>query len=1049
MNLPDFGVRRPVTNLMIFFGIMILSFYALSQLGVDMMPEIEPPAISVISVYPGAGPEDVEIKVTEPLENQLATTPGLEKITSRSREGVSAITLRFAWGQNLDEASNDIRDRIERTKRALPDIPDEMDNPSIFKFNTAMMPILYLGITADRTYSELYDMIDKRVGDPLRQIPGVGTVQIHGGLQRQINIWIDKIKLESSGFSILDIKAVLGRENITQPVGDLKTGLSEYLLRLPGEFTSPEEINTVILGQRNGKLVYLKDVARVEDGYKESTTIVRINGQRGVQLMVQKQAGVNTVQVATRVKNKLKELEKLLPADVKMSIAMDASQDILNSLDTLKTTACDAIILVILITWFFLQRFRPSMIIALTIPFSLLTAFLYLFMADKTINTISLSSLAIVVGLVVDDAIVVVDNIMRHLGRGQRPQEAAIFGTSEMFLAILASTSTTVVVFLPLLFVSGVVGIMFGELAVIIIVTLLASLLTATTFTPMLCSRWLKGRTPVPAGAASAKFSTWIQKVYDLSERWFTSWEHAYGLALAWSLEYKKTVIFGFTGIFLASLSLIPLVGTEFAPEEDTGDLNITAHLPIGTRMEETDKVARQVEAIIVQEIPERRYYRMRSGGGGMSGVFGGSSGPHVVSSGIKLIPKNDRRRGVKEIAQSVRARIRKIPGILKTDVNTGNALGQLITGSGGKKIQVEIIGHSFEDTDAAGEKIMALMERTPGAVDVSITRELKRPELRVAVDREKAAALGLDMNTVSESVKTFFEGATASKYREKGETYDMYVRLEDSFRTKPEDLENLMIVSPYTGKSLKLINFAKLYETAGPMEIERKNRERVLRVECNTHQRAMGDVIADIERGITAITLPSDITIDIGGEAEEQAKAFKDLTLLLLLGIALVYMVMAAQFESLLDPFIIMFAVPFTFTGVILAFLATNTTLSVITFLGIVMLVGIVVKNAIVLISYINILRARGLSMTEAVTTGGAHRLRPVLMTTCATIMGLIPLALSRGEGSETWQPLGITMIGGLTVSSFITMLFVPTIYALFKSKIKRKNHEAVPQAT
>lgn len=1040
MNLPDFGVRRPITNLMIFFGIMILSLYALSRLGVDIMPEIEPPAISVIAVYPGASPEDVEIKVTEPLENQLATTPGLDKITSRSREGVSVITLRFNWGQNLDEASNDIRDRIELTKRVLPDIPDEMDNPFIFKFNTAMMPVLYIGFTADRTYAELYDMIDKRIGDALRQIPGVGTVQIHGGLQRQINVWIDRTKLESSGFSILDVTSVLALENITQPVGDLKTGLSEYLLRLPGEFTSPEEINTVILGQRKGKLVYLKDVARVEDGYKERTTIVRINGKNGVQMMVQKQTGVNTVQVATRVKKRLKELEKLLPQDVKMHIVADSSQDILDSLDTLKTTARDAAILVVLITWFFLRHFRPSMIIALTIPFSLLVAFIYLFMAGKTINTISLSALTIVIGMVVDDAIVVVDNVMRHLDRGQRPREAAIFGTSEMFLAILASTSTTVVVFLPLLFVSGVVGIMFGELAVIVVVTLLASLFTATTFSPMLCAAWLKKRPVGPEANAPAKFSTWTRKVYDLSERWFTTWETAYSKALAWSLEHRKTVIFGFTGIFLASLFLIPLVGTEFTPEEDSGDLNITAHLPIGTRVEETDKVARQVEAIIVQDIPERRYYRMRSGGGGgMSGIFGGATGPHVISGSIKLISKTERKRGVKEIAQSVRAHIRKIPGVLKTDVNTGNPLGQLITGTGGKKIQVEIVGHSFEDTEMVGLKIKDIMERIPGAVDISISRELKRPEIRVAVDREKAAALGLNMNTVSESVKTFFEGATASKYREKGETYDIYVRLEDEFRTKPEDLENLMIVSTYTGKSLKLINFAKLIETVGPMEIERKNRERVLRVECNTHQRAMGDVIADIERGIAAITLPSDIVIDIGGEAEEQAKAFRDLTLLLLLGIALVYMVMAAQFESLLDPFIIMFAVPFTFTGVILAFLATNTTLSVITFLGIVMLVGIVVKNAIVLISYINILRDRGLSMLDAVTTGGAHRLRPVLMTTVSTLVGLVPMALSHGEGSEIWQPLGITMIGGLTVSTFITMLFVPTLYAVFESKLKR----------
>ncbi|MFH1477569.1 MAG: efflux RND transporter permease subunit [Verrucomicrobiota bacterium] len=1042
MNLPDFGVRRPVTNLMIFAGIILLSLFALSRLGVDMMPEIEPPAISVIAVYPGASPEDVEIKVTEPLENQLATTPGLEKITSRSLEGVAVITLKFTWGINLDEASNDIRDRIEMAKRVLPDIPDEMDNPFIFKFNTAMIPILFVGITAERSYPELYDMIDKRIGDALRQLPGVGTVQLHGGLKRQINIWVDKRKLEGAGFSILDIQNVLARENITQPVGNLKTGLSDYLLRLPGEFASPEEINSVILGQRQGKLVYLKDVARVEDGFQEVTTIVRVNGKSAVQMMIQKQIGANTVEVAQRVKQKLKALEPTLPSDVNFLVVMDTSKDILDALSSLKSTVWNGGLLVILVTWFFLRRFRSSMIIALTIPFSLLIAFIYLFLAGKTINVISLSSLTIAIGMVVDNAIVVADNITRHLDRGERPMEASIFGASEMFPAIAASTATTIVVFMPLLFVSGVVGIMFGELAVIVCVTLIASLFTAATFTPMLCSRWLR-RTPraitgarVTAMPAISRF----RKIYDLSERWFAAWEQGYGYSLAWCLDHRKTIIFGFTALFLGSLLLIKFVGNEFIPEEDSGDLNVTVHLPIGTRVEETDRVAHTIEVIFNEMIPEKISMRVRSGAtAGMGAIFGGQSGTHVISGGVKLAPKDQRRRSIQEIAQAVRQRIKAVPGVVKTDLSTANPLGRVITGTGGKSVQVEIIGNSFADTDAVAEKIKAVMERTPGAVDVSISREMKRPELRLAVDREKASALGLDMYTLSQSVRAFMDGATASKYREKGETYDIYVRLEETDRSRIKDIESLMPVSPYTGQALYLGNLARIIETVGPVEVERQNRERVVRVECNTHGRSMGKVIEDIRGKMAGIILPADVAIVIGGEAEEQGKAFKDLTLLLLLGIALVYMVMAAQFESLLDPFIVMFAVPFTFTGVILAFLLTGTTLSVITFLGIVMLMGIVVNNAIVLISYINILRARGLTMLEAVTIGGRDRLRPVLMTTLTTLMGLLPLALSRGEGSETWQPLGITMIGGLTVSTFITLLFVPTLYAVFESNLKR----------
>lgn len=500
MNLPEFGVRKPVTNFMIFCAIIILAFYSWTRIGIDLFPEIEPPIISVISAYPGASPEDVEIKVTENLENQLGTTPGIEKITSYSSEGVSIISLKFLWGTNLDEASNDVRDRIDLAKQFLPDIPDEMNNPFIFKFNTANIPIIFLGFTAKESFPELYDFVDKRVCDELKQLPGVGSVQIQGGgLERQINIWVNKEKLEGYGFSIIDIENVLKRENITQPVGNLKSGWTDYLIRLPGEFTTPEEINLTILGKRNGKAIYLKDIAAVEDGFKEVTSIVRVDKQPGLMMMVQKQSGTNTVEVAQRVKDRLKTLQKRLPADVKMHVIFDSSRDIITSLKSLKSTVWFAIFLVILVVWFFLRKFAGSMIIALTIPFSLLISFIYLFLAGRTINVISLSSLAITSGMVVDNAIVVVDNILRRMEKGQRPQEASIFGTSEMFLAIAASTLTTIVVFMPLLFLSGVVGKMFGEMAAIVIVTLSASLFTAVTFTPMLCSKWMKNSRQPPA----------------------------------------------------------------------------------------------------------------------------------------------------------------------------------------------------------------------------------------------------------------------------------------------------------------------------------------------------------------------------------------------------------------------------------------------------------------------------------------------------------------------------------------------------------------------
>jgi HAE1 family hydrophobic/amphiphilic exporter-1 len=664
-----------------------------------------------------------------------------------------------------------------------------------------------------------------------------------------------------------------------------------------------------------------------------------------------------------------------------------------------------------------------------------------LFTAGKTINIISLSSLAIACGMVVDNAIVVVDNIYRHMERGQRPREAAIFGTQEMLLSIGASTLTTIVVFLPMFFVAGVVGIMFEELATIVTVTLLASLFTATTFTPMLCAKWLRF-VPVSAKPGEGKFRITPNSFYNISEKWFKAWEDWYAKSLSWGLKRKKIVIFGFLSVFIISLFLTRFIGNEFIPEEDSGDIRITVELAVGTRVEETDKAAEKIEDIFKNFAPETSIIYVRSGEStrGLGRVMGGESGTHVVTAGTKLVPKKERKRSVAEVSQALRREIKKIPGVFKINVSTGNPIGRMIAGGGGKAVQIEIIGHSFEDTNAFAEKLKAVMEKIPGVVDTSISRDISLPELKIEVDREKAASLGLAMNTIASSIKTFIEGSTATKYREKGKTYDIHVRLHESSRAKIEDIESLSIISPLTGKQIKLVSFAKIYEIKGPIQIERINRERVIEVECNIYKRSAGKVIEDIKKQVKLLTIPSDVSVNFAGEAEEQGKAFKDLLLLLILGILLVYMVMAAQFESLVDPLIVMFSIPFTFTGVLFGFLITGTTLSVIAFLGVVMLMGIVVNNAIVLISYISILRRRGHSVIEAVTLGGMHRLRPILMTTITTVAGLLPMALSRGAGSETWQPLGITIISGLTLSTLVTMIFIPTLYAVVEGRTKKR---------
>ncbi len=1042
MNLPEFGVKRPITNIMIFFAIIIIALYSVSKIGVDLFPEIESPVISVIATYPGASPQDVETNVIEPLENQLGTTPELDKMTARCMEGIGALSLKFNWGTDLNEASNDIRDRIELAKRFLPDIPDEMENPFIFKFNTANMPILQIGIQAKETYYDLYDMVNDRIVDQLKQLPGVGTVQLYGGYQRQINIWVDKKKLEAYDFSISDIENILKVENITQPVGNLETGLTDYLVRVPGEFKDPDEIDRIILGEKNGRLVYLRDIARIEDGYMDMDMIVRIDRSQGLILMVQKQVGTNSVQVADRVKNRLDELVDDFPPDVDFKVIFDNAEDIISSIETLKSNLGYGILLVILVVWFFLRSLKSSFIIALTIPFSLLIAFIYLFISGKTLNVISLSSLVIALGMVVDGAIIVVDNITRHIDRGERPKEASVYGTMEIFSSIAASTLTTVVVFGPLLFAGGVVGIMFGELAAIVIITLIGSLFTCSTFTPMLCSKWFR-RTFAAKESEPARKNI-LSPIYYLSGKLFGSAEKIYGKALNFSLNHRILVLFVFFLIFVSTLTLSGYIGSEFIPEEDSGDLRLTVRLPVGTRVDETDKVASRLEDIMDKFIPEKRFMFARSGTlPGIAAAFGRDMGTNICEAGVKTTKVIERERNIWEIGQVVREQAEKIGGIIKLNVELGNPMTKVVTGTGGKSVQVEVIGNSFEKTGEIAAKIEDLMKNIEGAVDISISRELNRPEIDIDIDREKAAVLGLNAATIGETLKTYIEGSVASKYREEGDTYDIRVRLEEPYRQSIEDLNNLVIVSPYTGQKIRLNNVARVKETYGPLEIERKNRERVMTVECNTYKRSMGEVVDDIKNAISKIAIPEGVSINFGGEAEEQKEAFQDLFVLLILGIVLVYMVMAAQFESFFDPFIVMFAIPFTFTGVIIAFVLTGINLNVISFLGIVMLMGIVVNNAIVLISYINVLRARGNSVRDAVVNGCKDRLRPVLLTTFTTIIAMVPMAFFKGEGAEMWRPLGITMIGGLSVSSFVTLLFVPTIYALFEMRKKKNNIE------
>jgi HAE1 family hydrophobic/amphiphilic exporter-1 len=945
------------------------------------------------------------------------------------------VTCRFNWGTNLDEASNDIRGKLEFAKRLLP---DEIETPIVFKFDTSMMPILYTSVDSEKHYSQLYHIMDKEVSDVLKRLPGVGAVQIYGGLERQINVSIDRDRLEAYQLSVQQVVERLAKENITLPAGDLKVGFTDYSLRVPGEFSDPEQIKNIIISQAQDKIVYLKDVADVADAFKEETMYVRANQKSAVMLMVQKRSGANTVDVAKRVKKELARIEKTMPAGIKFSVLMDNSEHIEQAINDLTSTIYWGGLFVSLVVFFFLRQFLPSLIIMLTIPFSLIIAFVFMYVFGYTINIISLSSLVIAIGMVVDNAIVIVDNVYRKLERGQKPKEAAVVGSSEVGLAVSASTFTTVIVFAPMVFLTGVVGVFFKQLAVMITVTLLASLFTALTFSPMLCSIWLKN--PVQPVANAKK--TLSRRFYEISGRFLDAIDYGYGRVLHWALSHKFITVFIAVAVFAFSIFLIPRIGTEFMPEEDSGDLDITVEMPVGTRLEETDKIARLVEEIFVKDVPEARYIFSRSGqqsgGGRLGAVFGGRTGSHVAHVGAKLSKNTERQRSTKEVGEATRAKIMQLVGVKNVGISSANPMSRMLFG-GGKPISIEILGNDFKVTDELAYQLQDKLEQVRGIVDVSISRELGNPELTIDVDRTKASSLGLSMAAITDTMRTYFSGYTATKYREAGEQYDVFVRLRDSDRSSIRAIENIPLTST-SGKIIRLSNVATIVPKTGPIQIERQNQERIVKVEANVFRRSLGDVAKDVKEIIAGTNMPLGITINLGADVEEQGKSFRDLFLLFLLGSLLVYMVMASQFESLLDPFIIIFSIPFAATGVVFALYLGRVTLSIASFIGLVMLVGIVVNNAIVLVDYINILRSRGLSMHDAVVNGGSNRLRPVLMTTITTLFGMFPMAFSKGEGSEMWQPIGISMIGGLSFSTLVTLLLVPVVYSLLKGRGGKK---------
>ncbi|MCM8772672.1 MAG: efflux RND transporter permease subunit [Candidatus Omnitrophica bacterium] len=1027
MTLPQISVKRPYTILMVFLAIFLISLITIPKIPIDLLPNIEPPVITVIVPYPGASATDVENDITKYLEDSLITVEDLDELNSISKDNIAIVSCKFKWGKNIDTALNDIREKVDLAKKDIYEHAPDAEEPLIFKFSTSMMPVCVISVASETLWKDLYYITDKQIVDELQKAEGVGSVMFFGGLKRQIKIYLDWEKIKGYGIPVELIYQRLKEENVDFPIGEIKTGRRNYFLRMKGRIKDPEEIKNVLILNSEGKNIYLKDIAEVEDYFEEEKSKGYVNGKNSIVLIVQKQSGRNTVVVADNIKNKLEEIKKYIPKDIDVKIVFDTSEIIRRTIRNLIKSAFVAGVLVSFITVLFLRKFNLSFIVLTSIPFSIICSFLFLYVSGLTINLISLMSLTLVIGMVVDNSIVILENIVRHFEKGEEIKKASIFGAEELGTAIIASTLTTIVVFLPLVLTKGFIGIMFRQLAFIITVTIFMSLIVALTLIPMLSSKLLK------------KEEKSQSKFYKIGEIFLEKINNIYTNALRWTIEnYRKflTIIFL---VFIFSLSLFKLIGTEFFPSQDMRRIETDFVLNPSSRLEETDKIAKMIGRIYEEEIPEMKEWFANVGETetGFGIAMGREEGSYAGSVSAMLVWREERKRSDKEIAEFVRRKVKEIPGIERFSVKTGSGMEAIFMG-GAREIEVEIYGNDFEKLIKYAEILKERIEKIPGAINVNSSYKGERIEFHITVDREKAKTLGISTGQISQTVRGYIYGLTPTKYRESGEDFDIFMQLKENQRYNIEDIGNLPI---FTSRGIiKLKDIAKIELGTGPIQIDRKNRERIIKVGCDTYKRPMSEVLKDIEKEIKNQDIPSDIRIKIGGMVKEQKESFSDLRTLLILGIILVYMVMVGLYESFKTPFIIFFSIPFTFIGVIWFLLLTGQIFSIVSFMGMIMLMGVVVNNAIVLVDYINTLRKRNLSLIDAIIEGGRTRLRPIMMTSLTTIFGMIPLAIGRGTGGEVWQNFGITALGGFLTSWIITLFLVPVIYFVMNKKFEKE---------
>ena len=1039
------AINKPITTGLIFVAVIVLGLFSLTRLPIDQMPEMDPPYVTVMTTYAGANASDIETNITKLVENSLNSVDGLKNITSNSRDNISVVTLEFEWGADIDEALNDIRSYVDLL---FDNLPDGVSRPMILKLNSSAMPIMVYGFTAKESYSGLDRILEDNVVNELNRIDGIGNITVSGAPERYVYIDLDPKQLDAYGISLEQVGQAISANNLDLASGTVKMGKEQYQMRVKGEYVESSEIADIaVTTTYTGRQVFVRDLATVRDTIKDLSLDEKINRHDGARIIISKQTGANTVQIAREVKAQMERIQKTLPPDIETTLIRDGSTDIVNAINGLTESIFYALLFVVLVVLVFLGNWRATVIISLTIPISLVTSFIYLLLADSSLNIISLASLTVAIGMVVDDAIVVLENISKHIDRGENPREAAICATNEVWTSVIATTLVLVAVFVPLTMLPGMMGIFMKEMGWIITIVVCVSTTAAITLIPMLSSKMLKER---PFFFKKEEEEAYNRKkehsFYNRTViRAFNAIEAAYANLLRWCLRHKRVTLLIALAFFV--VTLIPLftgsIGMDFMKEQDNGQISITAELQRGTRIEETLKTARQMEDDVYRILGDEVIVVSTTAGSnddaGFAALFNSTTN-NKISMNIRTTKKYDRDITIFQMQEQLRQCFAEYPELVNYQVNQGGM------GMGGQNsLSVEIYGYDFDITTNFTQQLKKRVEQNvPGARDTKVSRDEDRAELKITFDKQKLALHGLNGSTVALYVRNRVNGMSAGFLKEDGEEYNIVVRLREEYRSSISDIEQLSIPTP-TGKIIKLEELAKVEEYWCPPTIERKNRQRYLTLTVMPYNTSLQELAQSVQHELDQMEIPSDVHVALAGNYKDQQDSTRDMMMLGMLILMLVYIVMASQFESFSKPFIIMFSIPFAISGVVLMMFFTGNNIDMVGLLGLILLIGIVVKNGIVLVDYINLMRERGIALNEAIALSGQSRLRPVLMTAFTTILGMIPMATSTSEGSEIWTTMGLVVIGGLTVSTFVTLIVVPVLYGVFNRRgdIEKKERE------